>query len=187
MQGFVPIRPVLSTVYALAHLARSRGTLGWSRALNYRPYEAAFDQDELAEARGWHQSFELSSLPRGATTFARSSGPVVQHVNKSVARFFRLSASIIDENPRTETKATTTWPVGELMGVLPRILHPGIRSSRHYSRRNDSISFQAQTQRSRTANADENYQKLFLEIQRLYRETVPGESSPDKKQKYEAL
>jgi peptidyl-tRNA hydrolase ICT1 len=88
---------------------------------------------------------------------------------------------------RTETKATTTWPVSQLLGLLPKLLHAGIRESKYYSRRNDCLTIQDQTQRSRTANADENRQKLFEELQHLYRTTVPGETSPDKAKKYEAL
>lgn len=88
---------------------------------------------------------------------------------------------------RTETKATTTWPVAQLLSILPKLLHSGIRSSKYYAKRNDCISVQAQTQRSRTANAEENHQKLFEEIQKLYNSTVPGETSPEKKGKYDSL
>lgn len=88
---------------------------------------------------------------------------------------------------RTETKATTTWPIKILLGVLPSILHESVRSSKFYSQRSDSISIQAQTERSRTANRDENHQKLFEELQTLYKTTVPGETSAVKARKYEAL
>lgn len=73
------------------------------------------------------------------------------------------------------------------MGVLPTLLHPGLRESKYYSRRSDCLSIQAQTQRSRSANTEENHQKLFEELEELYRKTVPGETSPDKAKKYEAL
>jgi peptidyl-tRNA hydrolase ICT1 len=46
---------------------------------------------------------------------------------------------------------------------------------------------QAQTSRSRTANEEENHQKLFQEIQRLYDERVPSETSSEKRQKYAQL
>lgn len=88
---------------------------------------------------------------------------------------------------RTETKATTTWPVPQLLSFLPKLLHAGIRESKYYSKRSDCITIQAQTQRSRSANADENRQKLFEELQSLYGRTVPGESSNEKAKKYEAL
>jgi peptidyl-tRNA hydrolase ICT1 len=88
---------------------------------------------------------------------------------------------------RTETKATTTWAVPQLLNILPKLLHTGIRESKYYSRRNDCLTIQAQTQRSRSANADENRQKLFEELEDLYRRTVPGETRPEKAKKYEAL
>jgi peptidyl-tRNA hydrolase ICT1 len=88
---------------------------------------------------------------------------------------------------RTETKATTTWAVPQLLSILPKLLHAGIRESKYYSRRNDCLTIQAQTQRSRSANADENRQKLFEELEDLYRRTVPGETRPEKAKKYEVL
>ncbi len=70
----------------------------------------------------------------------------------------------LTELERTETKATTSWPVDELAAVLPRLLHAGIRSSKYYSSRNDAISIQAQTERSRSANTEENREKLYDEV-----------------------
>lgn len=71
--------------------------------------------------------------------------------------------------------------------MLPKLLHTGVRESKYYTQRSDSLSIQAQTQRSRSANTDENRQKLFDELQELYRRTVPGETRPEKVKKYEAL
>ena len=88
---------------------------------------------------------------------------------------------------RTESKATTVWPVSQLSAFLPAVLRSKLRESKYYSKRSDCISIQAQTQRSRTANTDENHQKLFEEIKSMYETTVPGESNPDKARKYEAL
>jgi peptidyl-tRNA hydrolase ICT1 len=91
------------------------------------------------------------------------------------------------DSVRTETKATTTWPIAQLLSVLPTLLHSGLRESKYYSRRSDCLTIQAQTQRSRSANTDENRQKLFDELDALYRQTVPGETTPEKAKKYEAL
>jgi peptidyl-tRNA hydrolase ICT1 len=52
--------------------------------VRHQAFDATFDQDQLAEARKWHQSFQVSSLPEGNTSFSRSSGPGGQHVNKFV-------------------------------------------------------------------------------------------------------
>ncbi len=165
------------------------------RSVKHQAFDASFDPEQLAEARTWRRSFQLSSLPEGSTSFSRSSGPGGQHVNKCVpwpsllAAWFEYACSTpsIADLARTETKATTTWSVPQLLGVLPTLLHSGLRESKYYSRRNDCLSIQAQTQRSRSANAEENHQKLFEELEELYRKTVPGETGPDKAKKYEAL
>ncbi|KAK4179352.1 hypothetical protein QBC36DRAFT_77329 [Triangularia setosa] len=139
------------------------------RFIRHQAFDASFDEEQLGEARKWHQSFRMDSLPEGNTSFARSSGPGGQHVNK------------------TETKATTTWPVPQLLSRLPKLLHAGVRESKYFSKRSDSLVFQAQTQRSRTANAEDNRQKLFDELQTLYEDTVPNATRPEKAAKYEAL
>ncbi|KAL2151333.1 hypothetical protein VTH82DRAFT_6431 [Thermothelomyces myriococcoides] len=54
-----------------------------SRWFAHRAFDATLDPEQLAEARKWHQSFQLSSLPEGNTSYSRSSGPGGQHVNKS--------------------------------------------------------------------------------------------------------
>jgi len=139
------------------------------RFVRYQAYDAGFDPGELSAARAWYRSFKPSSLPRGDTSYSRSSGPGGQHVNK------------------TETKATTSWAASGLVAVLPKLLHARVRTSRYYSKRSDSITVQAQTQRSRSANEKENREKLFEELVRIYNETIPGESSPEKTQKHEAI
>lgn len=88
---------------------------------------------------------------------------------------------------RTETKATTTWPIAQLLSMLPKHLHAGLRSSKYYVQRNDAVSIQAQTHRSRAANTDDNRQKLFDEIEKLYRGAVPNETDPEKTRKHAAL
>lgn len=73
------------------------------------------------------------------------------------------------------------------MAVVPAILHSGLRASRYYTKRNDSITIQAQTHRSKGANADENHDKLLEEIRRIYTETIPGETSEDSQLKHEEM
>jgi peptidyl-tRNA hydrolase ICT1 len=81
----------------------------------------------------------------------------------------------------------TTWPVTQLTAILPKIMHPHLRASKYYTSQKDCLSLQAQTSRSRTANEEENVHKLYEEIQRIYEETVPSETSPLKRQKYAQL
>lgn len=71
--------------------------------------------------------------------------------------------------------------------MLPKHLHAGLRSSKYYVQRNDAISIQAQTHRSRAANTDDNRQKLFDEIEKLYRGAVPNKTDPEKTRKHAAL
>lgn len=74
-----------------------------------------------------------------------------------------------------------------MVGILPKILHGKIRGSRYYTKNTDSITIQAQTQRSRAANAVDNQQKLFDEVLKIYEETVPSESDPEKAKKYKQV
>ncbi|KHO01002.1 peptidyl-tRNA hydrolase domain-containing protein [Metarhizium album ARSEF 1941] len=139
------------------------------RLKRYDAFDANLDQEALAEARTWFQSFDATQLPSGNTTYARSSGPGGQHVNK------------------TETKATTVYPVRDLLSSLPRNLHSTIRSSKYYVASNDSLTFQDQTHRSRAANADENRNKLMQEVIRIYKATTPTKTGDEKKKKYEIM
>ncbi|KAM0525473.1 hypothetical protein ACHAPE_000178 [Trichoderma viride] len=139
------------------------------RFKRYEAFDARLDQDALAEARLWYSSFDASQLPKGSTTYARSSGPGGQHVNK------------------TETKAITVYPVNELLGVLPKFLHPAVQSSKYYTAGNDSLTFAAQTHRSRSANLDENRRKLIDEVMSIYRDMTPAETSSDKKKKFQEV
>ncbi|KAI0179690.1 peptidyl-tRNA hydrolase domain-containing protein [Hypoxylon sp. FL1284] len=143
--------------------------LGAVRAVRYQAYDSGFDQDELAEARKWHVSFDEKALPKGQTTYSRSSGPGGQHVNK------------------TESKATTVWSIEELSKSLPKLMRLALRTSRYYAKGNDSITIQAQTQRSRSANHEENHKKLVEELQKMYKQHVPQATSSEKVKKHEDL
>ncbi|KJZ76804.1 hypothetical protein HIM_03681 [Hirsutella minnesotensis 3608] len=140
-----------------------------ARFKRYQAYEAQFDPEVLQEARDWFHGFDYSRLPAGSTTFARSSGPGGQHVNK------------------TETKAMTVFPVKELLGTLPKALHSGIRASKYYTASNDSLTFHAQTHRSRTANAEDNRRKLVEEVTRIYRDCIPSATSVEKRKKHQDI
>jgi peptidyl-tRNA hydrolase ICT1 len=88
---------------------------------------------------------------------------------------------------RTETKAITVYPVKELFSVVPVALHSAIRASRYHTANNDSLTFQAQSHRSRTANLEENGRKLLDEITRIYHENIPAETSKEKKEKHKDM
>ena len=86
---------------------------------------------------------------------------------------------------RTETKATTAYPVRELLPTLPKLLHRSIRESKYYTVKSDSLTFHTQDSRSRDANAKENWRKLLKEIFCIYDQVVPNETSEAKLQKHE--
>ena len=96
----------------------------------------------------------------------------------------RTQGTEANQVPRTETKAITTYSLKDLSSLMPKSLHPGLRSSKYYTANNDSLTFQAQTHRSRTANTDENRRKLMDEVTRIYSESVPAETSSEKKKKH---
>jgi peptidyl-tRNA hydrolase ICT1 len=58
------------------------------RALRYQAFDSTFNPEDLTEARQWHESFQLSSIPKGSTSYSRSSGPGGQHVNKYLDPMF---------------------------------------------------------------------------------------------------
>lgn len=54
------------------------------RLKQHKAFDADFDKKLLEEARKWKEKFTINQLPQGQTTYARSSGPGGQHVNKFV-------------------------------------------------------------------------------------------------------
>lgn len=66
-------------------------------------------------------------------------------------------------------------------------MHPLLRASKHYVKNKDSLAFQAQTQRDRNANAEENRSKLLEELQRMYSDAVPGDTDAEKIKKHQGL
>lgn len=167
--GSTMFRPAIGRFPIIQSTTLSLRPLIFVRSARNQAFDATFDPDDLAEARKWHSSFDENELPKGQTSYSRSGGPGGQHVNK------------------TETKATTVWAVHELTRVLPKLMHSEIRKSRYYTSRSDSLTIKAETHRSKTANTDENTQKLAEEVQRIYRESVPGVTTAKKIKKYEAL
>ena len=81
----------------------------------------------------------------------------------------------------------TAWRVGELFAILPKNLHPHVRSSRYYTETSDSLTFRCQRSRDRNKNAEENRDKLMDEITRMYEENTPNATSEEKKKKFEEV
>ncbi|KAI0108751.1 hypothetical protein F4776DRAFT_667891 [Hypoxylon sp. NC0597] len=119
------------------------------------------------------QKLEGGTLPSTRIPYQRAKLPILDLVGPG--------------DSITESKATTVWSMEELSKSLPKLVRSALRSSKYYSKRNDSITIQAQTQRNRSANTGENHLKLVEELQKIYKENVPGETSSEKIKKYEAL
>jgi peptidyl-tRNA hydrolase ICT1 len=66
-------------------------------------------------------------------------------------------------------------------------LHQGIRESRFYAANSDAITIQCDAQRGRAQNKDETHEKLFGEIEKIYKDTVPGITTVETKKKIESL
>ncbi|KAI7921557.1 hypothetical protein M0657_005709 [Pyricularia oryzae] len=169
------LQALTRTVLKLTHPTRP---LVLKRPFRRGANSIELDPIALNEARDWKKSATANILPPGQTSYSRSSGPGGQHVNKCVSNENRV---------RTESKATTTWPLDVLLPCLPRVLHSSLKESKYYVKGTNSIAMQAQTSRSRDVNAQENRNKLFEEIQRIYTDTVPGETTQATTDKYKAL
>ncbi|KAI6370462.1 hypothetical protein MCOR25_004200 [Pyricularia grisea] len=160
------LQALTRTVLKLTHPTRP---LVLKRPFRRGANNVELDPIALNEARDWKKSATVNILPLGQTVYSRSSGPGGQHVNK------------------TESKATTTWSLDVLLPCLPKVLHSSLKESKYYVKGTNSIAMQAQTSRSRDVNTQENHNKLFEEIQRIYSATVPGETTQATTDKYKAL
>jgi hypothetical protein len=137
----------------------------------------------LRLARGTSHSMNLYC--RKAILHTRA--PVDQGVNMSISMMYNPLRFPTLTNKRTETKATTAYPVQQLYSMLPKLLYPSVRKSKYYTSANDSLTFQAQDSRSRDANAQDNRRKLTEELVRIYKEAVPAETSSEKKKKHQEI
>ncbi|KAJ2896976.1 uncharacterized protein MKZ38_005075 [Zalerion maritima] len=174
----LPCRPPSQTISSLlpaqsastgTWLSNTQMHAGQVRATRHRAPDAGFAASDLAQARKWMQNFSISQVPKGKTIFSRSSGPGGQHVNK------------------TESKATTTWSIIQLEHLCPKLMHTGLRESKFFAQRSNSMIFHAEEHRSKTANQDENPRKLYEELQKIYKASVPGGQSAEKVAKYTNL
>ena len=73
----------------------------------------------------------------------------------------------------------TTWLVADLEAVLPKAVHSSLRLSRYYVKGSDSISITSQTSRQQSENAKLNLEKLYSEIEDIYKQSVPRETSAE--------
>lgn len=133
------------------------------------------------------RSFPMAQrLMRDPAGPAGSMSTSVSSLAYSSCELRRLTAGV-KSFIRTETKAISVYPVKDILASIPPLLHPSLRLSQYYTAGNDSLTFQAQTHRSRTANAEENRKKLVSEITQIYERKVPAETGSDKHAKYKEV
>lgn len=151
------------------------------------PYGTASEADELEAAREWYRDFKKGTIPAkiSETSFSRSSGPGGQKVNKWVIK--PSSPKFYSLQVRTSSKATTVWPLHALCKYVPKALHQGLRDSRYYVLSSDALAIQCDTGRSQTANKEETHARLHDEIALIYKNRVPGITSPEQRKRIEAL
>jgi peptidyl-tRNA hydrolase ICT1 len=77
--------------------------------------------------------------------------------------------------------------MASLKSHVPKILHPELRGSRYYVSSSDSILIQSDAQRSQSDNKDDTRRKFNEELRQIYKNTVPGVTSPEQKSKVEQL
>ncbi|TVY24654.1 hypothetical protein LHYA1_G006882 [Lachnellula hyalina] len=140
------------------------------RTFSSRPRSESEEAD-LEAARAWFRDFNQSTIPTriSTTTGSRPGGPGGQLANN------------------TDSKATTTWEFDTLTRYVPKVLHEELRGSRYFARRSNTISIQCATHRNKTKNTSETHKRLFEELSRLYKKTVPGTTDPEQKKKVDDL
>ncbi|KKZ65389.1 hypothetical protein EMCG_08769 [[Emmonsia] crescens] len=127
--------------------------------------------EELGTARVWLSQLTPRTIPRniGDVSYSRSSGPGGQNVNK------------------VNSKATLKIPLSSLLRLVPRALHPEIRSSRYIAERSDSLVIQSDETRKQTRNLDLCFQKLQELLVTAGKMAIPGETSPEQRKKVQVL
>ncbi|EGD84662.2 hypothetical protein H112_08376 [Trichophyton rubrum D6] len=154
----------------LAKLWKTAWRGRWAAAASLRRAHTASD-DELRAARTWLAQLTADTIPRSicAVSFSRSSGPGGQNVNK------------------VNSKATIKVPMSDLLPLVPKILHPSIRSSRYYAENSQALVIQADDSRKQSQNLNACFDKLTSMIAEAGRAAVPGETSPEQKKKVQKL
>ncbi|KAL4779008.1 hypothetical protein BJX76DRAFT_352150 [Aspergillus varians] len=132
---------------------------------------ADFSDDELNAAREWLSNFSSTTIPRhiGEISFSRSGGPGGQNVNK------------------VNSKVTLKVPLDSLLPLVPHIIHSPLQASRYYAARAHSLVIQSEESRKQAANVDACYEKLHQLLKTTAKGVVPGETSPEQRDRVQKL
>lgn len=132
---------------------------------------ARLSEPDYDAARKWHAKVGSNPITHeiGEVSYARSSGPGGQNVNK------------------VNSKAQLRVSLDQLLPQLPEVLHDGIRKSTYYAGKTNSLLIQSDDSRKQAANKDTCFRKLNELVMNVYNSSVPGETSEDQKQKVKKL
>ena len=78
-------------------------------------------------------------------------------------------------------------PFESLLPLVPRVLHPPLLSSRYTTQRTQSLVIQSDDSRKRAANVESCFEKLYQLLRTSAEDTIPGETSPDQKDRVRKL
>ncbi|KAJ5574142.1 uncharacterized protein N7459_008569 [Penicillium hispanicum] len=145
--------------------------LWWSALRRFASTKARSADGDLELARAWLKSLDSHTIPRqiGEVSFSRSSGPGGQNVNK------------------VNTKATLKIPLAALLPLVPPLLHPQLRTSRYVADRSQALVIQSDESRKQTSNVDACFEKLHQLLESSAKEVIPGETSPEQKDRVRKL
>ncbi|PGH21573.1 hypothetical protein AJ80_03133 [Polytolypa hystricis UAMH7299] len=135
------------------------------------PVSAALTETELSTARNWLAKLTINTIPRnvGDASYSRSSGPGGQNVNK------------------VNSKATLKVPLDRLTKIVPLALHNELRASRYHAERSGNLVIQSDESRQQSKNLDLCYEKLRDVLLAAGKTAVPGETSPEQRQRVKEL
>ena len=85
------------------------------------------------------------------------------------------------------SKAQLRVPLNQLLPLVPSVLHGGIRSSRYFAEKTNSLLIQADDSRKQNANKESCFRRLDDLLIEVYKALVPGETSQEQKEKVKTL
>lgn len=88
---------------------------------------------------------------------------------------------------RVHTKANLRIKVQDLLPLLPKVVRPGLITSRFYTRNSQSLLISSDGSRIQSTNLQACYEKLYDAIVSVARSTVKGETPPAKIEKLKNL
>lgn len=85
------------------------------------------------------------------------------------------------------SKATLKVPLQSLLPLVPALLHPLLRSSRYLAERSQTLVIQSEESRKQAANVESCYDKLHQLLKSTAKEAIPGETSPEQRDRVHKL